>query len=813
MATYLYRLGRFAFRRRWLVLGLWLAFLAATLIGAATLSGKTTDAFRIPGTPSQQAIDLLQQRFPQASAGGATARVVFAAPDGQQLASAANKAAVERVVEQLKQAPQVASVKDPFESRALNQTGTVGFAQATYQVPAQEMSPQARAALISIVDQARTSGLTVEAGGDALDTNTKQSLAEVIGVAVAAVVLVITFGSLVAAGLPLLTALLGVGIGIGAISALTGFVDLSSTTPVLALMLGLAVAIDYALFIVSRYRHELAVGREPEEAVGRAVGTAGSAVVFAGLTVVIALAALSVVGVPFLTQMGLGAAGTVAVAVIIALTLLPALLGFAGHRVLGTRRTVPHEEDSATNFGTRWARGIARRPVLALLVAVLGLGVVAVPAMDLQLGMPDDSTAAPDTTQRKAYDLIAAGFGPGFNGPLTVVVDTAAGTAKDAGDQVAQKITGLDDVAAVIPAATNPAGDTAVLTVIPTSGPSDTATEDLVHAIRQLDGTVPGADIGVTGLTAVNIDVSTKLGDSLIPYLAVVVGLAFVLLMLVFRSMLVPLKATLGFLLTIVATFGAVVAVFQWGWAARPARRGADRADHQLPAHHPDRHRVRPGHGLPGLPGHPDARGLRARRGRQAGRRRRRRPRRPGRHRGRDHHDQRLRRVHPLPRRHHQVDRLRAGPRGVLRRLHRPDDDRAGRHDAAGQGRLVAAPLAGPAAAQCRRRRREAASPVRRRPGGAGLDPGLSRAGARLTSSPGIACVRSSAVPRRRKAPLAVEPSDDSLVMLDGRMLFVAGYTSGGAPYGVFIDEPSVEDLQGDPSCGWELPGLRTASP
>jgi RND superfamily putative drug exporter len=188
--------------------------------------------------------------------------------------------------------------------------------------------------------------------------------------------------------------------------------------------------------------------------------------------------------------------------------------------------------------------------------------------MDLQLGMPDDSTAAPDTTQRKAYDLISAGFGKGFNGPLVVVVDTAAGTAKDAGDQVAQKITELDDVAAVTPAATNQAGDTAVLTVIPTSGPSDTATEDLVHAIRQLDGTVPGSDLGVTGLTAINIDISTKLGDSLIPYLAVVVGLAFVLLMLVFRSMLVPLKATLGFLFTIVATFGAVVAVFQWGWAA-----------------------------------------------------------------------------------------------------------------------------------------------------------------------------------------------------------------------------------------------------
>jgi RND superfamily putative drug exporter len=567
MASFLYRLGRFAFRRRWLVLGLWLAVLAATLIGALTLSGKSTDAFRIPGTPSQQAIDLLQERFPQASADGATARVVFAVPDGQQLTSAANKAAVQKVIAQLKQAPQVASVSDPFGDSTINQSGTIGFAQANYRVPANELSTQARDTLTNIVEAARTPSLTVEAGGDAMDTNSKQGLGEVIGVAVAAVVLVITFGSLVAAGLPLLTALIGIGIGIGAITTLTGFIDLSSTTPILSLMLGLAVAIDYALFIVSRYRHELTIGREPEEAAGRAVGTAGSAVVFAGLTVVIALAALSVVGVPFLTQMGLGAAGTVAIAVIIALTLLPAMLGFAGRRILGKRARVQRAE-TTTNFGTRWARGIARRPVIALLIGVIGLGVIALPATKLHLGMPDNGTAAPDSSPRKAYDLLATGFGPGFNGPLTVVVDTTAGSAKTTAAQVAQKIEGLGNVAGVATSAVNQAGDTALLAVIPKTGPGDTATEDLVHNIRHLDGTVTGTSIGVTGLTAINIDVSKKLASSLIPYLAVVVGLAFVLLMLVFRSLLVPIKATLGFLLSIVATFGAVVAVFQWGWLA-----------------------------------------------------------------------------------------------------------------------------------------------------------------------------------------------------------------------------------------------------
>jgi RND superfamily putative drug exporter len=450
----------------------------------------------------------------------------------------------------------------------VNPAGNVGFAQATFRVPAPDLTDADRDALTDIADRARTNGLGVEVGGDALQAPAERGVGEVIGVAVAAVVLVITFGSLVAAGLPLLTALLGIGIGISVISAATGFIDLSSTTPVLALMLGLAVSIDYALFIVFRYRHELADGHDPQEAAGRALGTAGSAVVFAGLTVVIALAALSVVGVPFLTQMGLAAAFTVAIAVVIALTLLPALLGFAGRRVLGRSARTRAPGAGTTTFGTRWARAIARRPVAALLVAVAALGVVAIPALDLRLGMPDDGTAAPDTTQRKAYDLLAAGFGAGFNGPLTVVVDTRAGAAKTIAGQVAQRITGLPGVAVATTAAVNPAGDTALLSVIPTSGPGDAATKDLVHTLRGLDGTIDGAGIGVTGLTAVNIDVSTKLGDALVPYLAVVVGLAFLLLMLVFRSLLVPIKATLGFLLSVAATFGAVVAVFQWGWGA-----------------------------------------------------------------------------------------------------------------------------------------------------------------------------------------------------------------------------------------------------
>ncbi|PWW66781.1 MMPL family transporter [Actinokineospora spheciospongiae] len=582
MATFLYRLGRSAFRRRWLVTVAWFGVLAATVLAAVALAKPASGTFEIPGTPAQQAIDLLGERFPAVSAGGASARVVFAAPEGRTLAEPEYRAAVERAITDIGGAPQVASVTDPFQTGAVDPTtGTIGYAQATYSVSSALVTEEARDALMTAIEQARTSGLTVEAGGDALQAPVETGVAEVLGIAVAAVVLVVTFGSLVAAGLPLLTALLGIGIGVGLVTAAGHFFDLSSYTPVLALMLGLAVAIDYALFIVSRYRHEVALGRAPEEAAGRAVGTAGSAVVFAGLTVVIALAGLAVIGIPFLSQMGLAAAGTVAISVLLALTLLPALLGFAGHRLLGRRARAaqaagpdqaagadPAGERAKAPMGERWVAAIARRPVTVLLTCLVALGVIAIPALDLRLGMPSEAVASPDSTQRKAYDLLAGGFGPGVNGPLTVVVDTGGESVTAAAEQAAQRIGGLPDVLAVVPVATNPEGNTSILTVVPASAPNAAETQDLVRAIRALDGTIPGAGIGVTGLTAVNIDISTKLDAALVPYVAVVVGLAFILLMLVFRSLLVPLKATAGFLLSIAATLGAVVAVFQWGWLA-----------------------------------------------------------------------------------------------------------------------------------------------------------------------------------------------------------------------------------------------------
>ncbi|MGW2340265.1 MMPL family transporter [Streptomyces sp. NPDC001661] len=573
MATFLYKLGKLAFRRRHFVALIWVALLTLAGVGAASAPTAASSSFSIPGTEAQKAFDLLDQRFPGSAADGATARVVFEAPKGEKLTDPANKADIEETVASIKSSSkEVASVADPFAARTISQDGRIAYASASYKVSSMELTDADREALQDVIDDAKKTGLTVEVGGDALQAMPETGATEIIGIAIAAVVLVITFGSLIAAGLPLLTALIGVGIGVSTITALANVLDLGSTTSTLAMMIGLAVGIDYALFIVSRYRAELAEGREREEAAGRAVGTAGSAVVFAGLTVVIALVGLAVVNIPMLTKMGVAAAGTVAIAVLIALTLIPALLGYVGKRVHGrkARKDLAGDKEPKVNMGTRWARFVLRRPVAVLIVGILGLGAAAVPVASLELGLPDDGSQPTSTTQRKAYDLLSEGFGPGFNGPLMTVVDAkGSDDPKAAVSEVVREIKGTDGVAAVTPPTFNKAGDTAIISVVSKYKPSSVDTENVVHDIRDAGKDITadtGAELSVTGSTAMNIDVSQKLNDALIPYLALVVGLAFLLLMVVFRSVLVPLKAALGFLLSVLAALGAVVAVFQWGW-------------------------------------------------------------------------------------------------------------------------------------------------------------------------------------------------------------------------------------------------------
>jgi putative drug exporter of the RND superfamily len=584
VATILYQIGRWSFRRRRLVAGLWLtAVVLAVLAGATAPAGEEED-ISMPGTESQKAFDLLDERFPQGNSQGAEARLAFQAPDGELMTDPENKAAVEGVLGSLNGGKQVAEAMDPYGSGAVSEDGSIAYSTITYSEAAVDLTGSTKSALEDAADQARDAGLTVEIGGSALDAEVSPGgTTEMIGVAIAALVLVLVLGSMVAAGLSLLSAFTGVAIAFGLVSALAIPLGLTSTVAILALMLGLAVGIDYALFITSRYREERGRGSEPEEAAGLAVGTAGSAVVFAGATVVIALIGLGVVGIPELTKIGFGGAGAVALAVLVALTLVPALFGLFGRRVLSrtarkaTRRGSVQPDPTLTTasshgLSTRWARFVLRRPAAVLMVAGLGLGAVAVPALSLELGLPGDESKPVQTTQRQAYDLLSEGFGPGFNGPLTVVVDMSkALDTQAASDQVVETLQGMNGVASVDEAVFNEAEDTAIITAVPETAPASAETKELVESIRSAASSVEadtGAEIAVTGNTALNIDISEAMSDALLPYLSVVIGLAFLLLMVVFRSILVPLKAALGFLLSVGAAFGVLVAVFQWGWGA-----------------------------------------------------------------------------------------------------------------------------------------------------------------------------------------------------------------------------------------------------
>ncbi|MFJ5264974.1 MMPL family transporter [Streptomyces sp. NPDC088387] len=582
MATFLYRIGRWAFRRRRLVGGVWLGVLLLAVAAAAVAPSGEEEDLSMPGTESQQAFDLLDERFPESNSQGAEARLVFRAPDGRRVTATANKAAVEDTLGSLGGGDQVASITDPYETGAVSEDGTIAYSTITYTADTLDLTEATRNALDDAAGRARDAGLTVEIGGSALDSEEEPGgTTELVGVAVAAVVLVLALGSLVAAGLSLLTAFVGVAIAFGLVSALAVPLGLTSTVAILALMLGLAVGIDYALFITSRFRDERARGSDPEEAAGRAVGTAGSAVVFAGATVFIALVGLGVVGIPELTKMGLGGAGAVALAVLVALTLVPALFGFFGRRVLsraarkGARPGGEHPAHTPTGrsgLSTRWARFVLRRPVAVLVTAGLGLGAVALPALSLELGLPGDESKSVRTTERRAYDLLSEGFGPGFNGPLTVVVDASGATdAASATDLAVKTVREMDGVASVGDPVLSESKDMAVFTAVPRTAPSSGETKDLVHTMRGSVSGVEadtGADVLVTGTTAMNIDISEAMSDALLPYLTVVVGLAVLLLLVVFRSVLVPVKAALGFLLSVGAAFGVLVAVFQWGWAA-----------------------------------------------------------------------------------------------------------------------------------------------------------------------------------------------------------------------------------------------------
>lgn len=615
MATLLYRLGRTAYRRWPLVLVGWLVALLAVGGFAATQSKPMTNEFTIPGIPSLRAGETQQELFPGATSPEeqVDGQVVVQAPAGSTLAEQPYKGQVDRLVADLRQAPQLdpasqQTLANPVTAAPAQRQQIVGAAseqglpQAVAEQNAQALSPlseDGRTGIVTwsfdvndpmsvepatqdyvqqAVDRAEANGLTVAAGGVGMQEPIEPgATSEMIGVGIALIVLVLTFGSLVAAGLPILTAVVGVALGLMGITAATAFFELAETTITLASMIGLAVGIDYALFILSRYRTELRHTDDRAHAMGRALGTAGSAVVFAGLTVVIALSGLSLLGIPMLTSMGLAAAATVVIAVLVALTLLPAIMGVLKQRAFAgriRREVVTSDSDHhSVNGSVRLGRTIRRAPWLAALLVVAGLGALAVPAQDMHLGLPSDATAEVGTSARTSADLVADGFGAGRNAPMVAVVDAreAGGSPQSRGmafHAVAQWAASDPGVANAQVIQVNESSDGAIVLITPTTGPADQATDQLLERLRDRQGSIEqssGTEIGITGMTAIQADISQKLNDALPAYLAIVVGLALLLLIVVFRSILVPLLATGGFLLSVIATLGVTVKIVQDG--------------------------------------------------------------------------------------------------------------------------------------------------------------------------------------------------------------------------------------------------------
>jgi RND superfamily putative drug exporter len=584
------------------VLAAWIVVLLAAGGGALLFNQGTDNSFSIPGTESEEGLKQLSRTFPQVS--GTSAQIVVVAADGDRVDEDPYAAGIESLVAELADVDGVLAVTDPFDeavSGLINDDADAAIVRLQFDGQGPSVSPEAKDALRDATDAFAgdlPDGARAALGGDLFANSVPGvTITEAVGLIIALLVLIVTFRSFVLAGIPLLTAILGVGLSMALILLATAFAPISATTPLLALMLGLAVGIDYALFIAARHQDQVRDGMDPEESAARATGTAGSAVTFAGVTVLIALIGLSFANIPFLTTMGIAASVAVAIAVVVAVTLTPALLGFAGRRAAGrVRRTrpgavanaeaeadadadepAPHaaaeaDAPSAAKRTNRWVALVSRHPLVSAIAVVVGLGVAAIPAGSLALALPNAGVLPEANSARQSYDLAAEHFGPGFNGPLvltgTIVTSTdPLGLMEDIAAEV-ERIPGVKEVALATP---NETADTGIVQIVPETAPDDPATSDLVRDLRAhhdewLDEY--GIDLKVTGFTAVGIDISDRLGAALVPFGLFVVGLSFLLLMVVFRSLAVPLTAALGYLLSVAAAFGVVAAVFEWGWFA-----------------------------------------------------------------------------------------------------------------------------------------------------------------------------------------------------------------------------------------------------
>jgi len=625
MSTALYRLGASAFAHPFRFIGAWVLLLIVIGGSLALNTPRMSDEMTIDDVPAQDVIDQLSAELPEAAGGQGS--ITFAAPDGEnfyddQQAAAALTQAVNAVYDSddvvdpldlaanadaeqaaAQSAEEVALVRQALEARAagaeLDQPLPliVGQGEQARPAPGVVVSADGAAAMLQfqfteqtfelptgtiedVLDAAETpaeaAGVEVLPGGSLQELPEMMGVGEIIGLVIAAVVLLVTLGSIVAAGLPLLTALMGVGAGVGGAYAFAHFYQLTSVSLVLGLMLGLAVGIDYALFIVNRQRRLIMrEGLSAHEATGRAVGTAGSAVFFAGTTVVIALLALLVIGISLLGTMAVIAAATVAVSVVVALTLLPALLGLIGERIVSPRAReryalkASNGDDHRT--ARRWAGFVTGHRAIVIVGVVVLAAIAAIPALDMRMSLPAGESYNEGTAQRESYEVTAEAFGEGTNGPLLVVLSSTSDGPVDqqAVGRALQRIGGYDDVAAATAAGFSEDGRTVVVSVVPQDGPTDKSTETLVHELRDASAQYErdfGLELGVTGQTAMGIDIAEKMGEVMPVYLGIVLALSLIVLTLVFRSILVPIKATVGFLLTILATLGITTAVFQWGW-------------------------------------------------------------------------------------------------------------------------------------------------------------------------------------------------------------------------------------------------------
>jgi RND superfamily putative drug exporter len=591
MSPLLYALGRFAFRRRGVVVLAWLAVLVVAGSGALLLSLGTSNQFSVPGTQSQEALDTLNQVFPQVS--GASGQVLAVATTGHRVTDPAVKSRIEAVAEQLSRDRYVASAQTPWNTSIpvkggyvpeITATGSAAIINLQMTLPTARMTPVITGAVTRIATAGSDEAVTFHAGGSMFQPATPGvEPTEIIGILVAVGVMALTFGSLRSAAIPLMGALFGVGVSISLILTVTRWVIVSATAPLLAVMIGLAVGIDYSLFILSRHRQQLADGVVPEESTGRAIATSGSAVLFAGMTVMIALVGLSVTGIPFLTIMGLCAAAAVLVAVVVALTLLPAIFGFMGSRLVPRAREKkdgdrPAARPARTRQSGRlaggWVATVTRVPLLTVVVVVAGLGGLSTLAIGLRLALPDNSTAPAGTPPRVTYDLVSKEFGVGYNVPLIVTASIIQSNNPLALiSDVAADLRRVPGVAGVPLATPNQDADTMVVEVIPEGGASDQSTLHLVSTLRSMEKYFHdryGIDIAVTGQTALEIDVSSLLGKALVPFGVLVIGMSLVLLATVFRSIAVPIKATAGYLLSVGAAFGVTTEIYQRGFLRGP---------------------------------------------------------------------------------------------------------------------------------------------------------------------------------------------------------------------------------------------------